>query len=157
MRRLALSLAAVLAGLLLAAPLASAQIAIDKGIAGARLNNTKAEVHAALGTPTSKRTGTNDFGSFLQESYRGGITVFYQGAKRVTSVATTGLGDRTTRGVGVGSTEATVKARVSGVTCETVVGIRSCHTNDFTPGQRVTDFLIKNGKVTRVSVGFVID
>jgi hypothetical protein len=38
-----------------------------------------------------------------------------------------------------------------------LAGSRSCHTNDFLPGRRVTDFQIVGGKVTRVTVGFVID
>jgi hypothetical protein len=157
MRRIALPLCAALAIPLIAAPIASAQIQVDKGIAGARIGNTKAQVHAALGTPRSKKTDHNDFGAFLEERYRGGIVVDYQGAKRVSSITTTGLGDRTVRGVGVGSTEATVKAKVPGVTCETTAGSRSCHTHDFTAGKRVTDFLLKHGKVARVSLGVVID
>jgi hypothetical protein len=157
MRALVLSLSvAVLAALGLPAG-ASALIAVDHGIAGARIGNTVAQVHAALGKPLSRHTGRNDFSVFLQETYKGGIVVFYQGAKRVSSITTTGLGDRTTRGVGVGSTEATVQAKVAHVHCETISGSRSCHTHDFTAGQRVTDFLIKAGKVFRVSVGIVID
>lgn len=157
MRRIALPLCTALAIPLIAASAASAQIQVDKGIAGARINNTKAQVHAALGAPTSKKTGQNDFGPFLEERYRGGIVVGYQGAKRVSSVTTTGLGDRTAAGIGVGSTEAAVKAKVPGVKCQTIGGFRSCHTNDFLAGQRITDFFLKNGKVTRVSVGVVID
>jgi hypothetical protein len=157
MRSLALSLCAAVLGALVVAPVASALIQVDRGIAGARLGNTKAQVHAALGRPAKKESGRNDFGPFLQETYRGGITVFYQGARRVTSVSTDGLGDRTAKGVGVGSTEAAVKAKVPGVTCETIVGSRSCHTHDFLPGRRVTDFLIRRGRVLRVSIGIVID
>jgi hypothetical protein len=150
------SCAALLAALVLPA-VASAQIQVDKGIAGARLSNTTAQVHAALGTPTSVRRGRNDFGRFVQEGYAGGIIVFYQGGSRVTSVVTSGLGDRTAKGVGVGSTEQAVRANISGIRCETVSGTRSCHTNSFTPGRRDTDFFLTSGKVTRVTVGFVID
>jgi hypothetical protein len=157
MRSFPLSLGAALLAALLAAPAASAMIQIDKGIAGARIDNTKAQVHAALGKPTSKHLDHNDFGAFLEERYAGGLTVDYQGAKRVSSVTTTGLGDRTARGVGIGSSEAAVKAKVPHVKCETTSGTRSCHTHAFTAGQRVTDFFIKNGKVARVSVGIVID
>jgi hypothetical protein len=157
MRRLILLSCAALLALLSAAAPAAALIQVDRGIAGARLKNTKAQVHAALGKPVSRQTGSSDFGPFLQERYRGGIVVFYQGAKRVTSVTTTGLGDRTAKGVGIGSPEAAVKRHVPGVTCETIAGARSCHTNDFLPGRRVTDFFLKKGKVVRVSVGIVID
>ncbi len=147
---------ALLAPLVAAAP-ASAIIQVDKGIAGARLDNTKAEVRAALGRPAAVRNGTNDFGPFTTYRYRGGIRVNFQGRTQVTSVSTGGRGDRTARGVGVGSRESTVRRRVRGVRCETVAGIRSCHTHEFRAGQTVTDFLIKRGKVTRVTVGRVLD
>ena len=128
-----------------------------RGIAGARLGNSRAEVRAALGAPASTRSGTNDFGPFLQWRFKGGISVLFQGRREVSTVTTTGRGDRTARGVGVGSTEAAVKARVRGVRCETTFGTRSCHTGRFTVGEVITDFLIRNGKVTRVSIGRVFD
>jgi hypothetical protein len=136
---------------------ADAMIQIDKGIAGARLTNTKAQVRAALGTPAAVKNGTNEFGAFTQFRYRGGIRVTFQGGSRVSSIDLTGLGDRTSRGVGVGSTERAVRRRVPGVKCETLAGVRSCHTGAFEPGKRVTDLHLRNGKVTRVTVGVVID
>jgi hypothetical protein len=154
--RLILAIAAVLAPLALPAG-ASALVQVDKGIAGARLGNSRAQVRAALGAPSSTRSGTNDFGPFVQFRYRGGISVLFQGRTEVTSVSTTGRGDRTARDVGVGSSEATVRRRVAGVRCETVAGTRSCHTHEFRIGQVVTDFLLRGGKVTRVTVGRVFD
>jgi hypothetical protein len=41
---------------------AGAIIQLERGIAGARLGNTKAEVKTALGQPNRVRNGTNDFG-----------------------------------------------------------------------------------------------
>ena len=155
MRRI-LAILGVLAPLVAAAP-ASALVQVDKGIAGARLGNSPAQVRAALGRPASVRNGTNDFGPFTTFRYRGGISVNFQGRTSVTSVSTNGRGDRTARGVGVGSRESTVRRRVRGVRCETVAGIRSCHTHEFRIGQVVTDFLIKHGKVTRVTIGRVLD
>jgi hypothetical protein len=155
---LRLSAATVAGVAALALPaVAGAQIQVDKGIAGARLGNTTAQVHAALGRPARSQRGSNDFGTFVQETYAGGISIFYQGSRTVTSVVTTGLGDRTAKGVGVGSAEAAVRANVPGVRCETISGSRSCHTHSFTAGRRVTDFFIRRGKVTRATVGFVID
>ena len=58
--------------------------------------------------------------------------MFFQGRTRVTSVETTGLGDRTAEGVGVGSSEADADA-LPGVKCETIVGVRSCHTSTSCP------------------------
>jgi hypothetical protein len=135
---------------------ASAMIQIDRGIAGARLGATRATVRAALGKPAKTATGTNDFGPFVRYTYRGGLRVIFQGKRRVSAVFTTGLGDRTASGVGVGSTEAKADA-LPGVKCETIAGSRSCHTGAFTAGRRVTDFVISGGKVTSVSVGFVLD
>ena len=54
-------------------------------------------------------------------------------------------------------TEAQLKTAHPALTCETIVGTRSCHLGNFLPGQKVTDFLLRNGKVVRVTVGFVID
>ena len=59
MTRLALTLAAAcLAGLLLPSA-AAALIQVDRGIAGVRLDNTRAAVRAALGRPASRRSGDN--------------------------------------------------------------------------------------------------
>jgi hypothetical protein len=132
-------------------------IQIDRGIAGARLGNSRAEVRAALGTPAKVTHGTNDFGPFTQLRFRGGITVSFQGDAKVTAVDTTGRGDRTARGVGVGSSERAVRRRVRGVHCETIAGFRSCHTGALRAGRRITDFHIRNGRVTRVTVGVVLD
>ena len=140
---------------LTAAP-AGAMIQVDRGIAGARLGASRAAVKAALGNPTSSKTGSNDFGPYVRYKFAGGLTVYFQGKSRVSSVETTGLGDRTAGGVGVGSPEGDVDA-LPGVKCETIEGVRSCHTADFLPGKRVTDFHIVGGKVDRVTVGLVVD
>ena len=154
--------AAGLAVAALVAPLgvpaaAEALIQVDRGIAGARLGNSRAEVRAALGAPESTRSGTNTFGRFLQWRFRGGITVIFQGRREVTTVSTTGRGDRTRRGAGIGSTEAQVKARVRGIRCETIERTRSCHTGRFTAGEIITDFQLRGGTVRRVAVGRVMD
>jgi hypothetical protein len=157
MRRRTATLAVTLGALALPTS-ASAMVQVDRGIAGARLNATRGDVRAALGRPSAVRSGSNDFGRFLEYRYRGGIRVVFQGRRRVTSVSTSGLGDRTATGVGVGSTEAEVKAGVRRVRCETIAGTRSCHTRRLEAGQRVTDFLLgSNGTVKRITVGFVID
>lgn len=155
-RLLGLTTAIMLVWALLPAA-ASALIQLDRGIAGARLGNTKKQVRAALGKPAKIRNGTNVFGPFTVFRYAGGIRVTFQGQQTVTAVATTGLGDRTTRGVGVRSTESAVRSRVPGVSCETFEGTRICQRGEGLPGERITAFFLKNGRVTRVIVGFVID
>jgi len=118
---------------------AAAIIQIDRGISGVRIDNTKRQVRAALGTPKSIDHGSNDFGPFTEFRYAGKIRVLFSGGNRVTLVSTRGLGDRTARGVGVGSTRRAVRNRVPGVTCEPPsIGLRVCLT-----GQNCDD----NGRV----------
>ncbi len=157
MRRGALTLCAViLTGGLASAGPAGAVIQVQEGISGVRLGMTQDRVRESLGTPRV-RTGTNEFGPFTEFRYGGGIVVMFQGNTNVTAVSISGPTDRTKRGVGVGSSERKVRRRVPGVRCETIARIRSCHVGDFRPGQRVTDFLIRRGRVVRVTVGLVID
>ena len=75
----------------------------------------------------------------------------------MTAVSTQGLGDRTARGIGVRSTRAAVEQRVPGVDCNTFMGTTICQRGEGLPGQRVTAFFIRNGRVVRVTVGIVID
>jgi hypothetical protein len=147
----------ITAAVLIFTPSAQAMIQVDGGIAGARLGNTREQVRAALGKPTKIRTSSNDFGAFVEYKFAGGIRVMFQGKTNVTAVETTGKGDRTLAGIGVGSGESSVQARVSGVKCEGVGASRSCHTGDFVAGKTITDFRIVGGKVTSVTVGVVID
>ncbi len=156
-RRLLTCLLTGSAALALLPASATALIQVQRGIAGVPLNATASQMRAALGKPTGVRHGHNDFSVFTEYRFAGGITVFFQGNMRVTSVSTTGLGDRTARGIGVGSAEAVVKQRVAGVHCSTEAGFRHCQVGSSTAGHRVTDFTIRAGRVTRVTVGFVID
>ena len=140
------------------APAAEAAIQLDRGIAGARLGNTRADVRKALGKPTKTTQGRNDFGRWVSYRFPGKITVFFQGRELVSSVQTAGLGDRTAAGIGVGSTESELTNTVKGLTCEDVgANMRTCHTGDFLPGRRVTDFRLSNGKVESVTVARVVD
>jgi len=109
------------AGLLLLVPSAEAIIQLDRGIAGARLGNTKAQVRAALGKPRKVVKRQGEFGATTTFEYRGGIRViFLEG--RVTLAGTTGRGDRTARGIGVGSSEQAVKNNVPGVALNQLLG-----------------------------------
>jgi hypothetical protein len=141
---------------LLLAPAAEAVIQLDRAISGARLGNTKAEVRAALGKPRRVIQRDGEFGPTTEFRYRGGLRVLFLDG-RVTLAGTTGLGDRTARGVGVGSSEQAVKNRVPGVTCETFEGTRICSRGAAQPGERGTLFFIEQGKVARVDVAILID
>lgn len=157
MKRILAVSALLLAGCLLAPSTAGAIIQLDRGIAGARLGNTKAEVKSALGQPNRVRNGNNEFGPFTVYVYRGGIRVTFQSGNTVTAATTVGLGDRTRRGVGVRSTQAAVENRVPGATCESFGQTTICTRGELLPGERVNSFFIRNGRVFRVTVAFVID
>ena len=146
---------AVLSSLVLA-PAAGAVIQLDRAISGARIHNTRAEVRAALGQPRRVINDQGEFGPTTEFRYRGGLRVHFLSG-RVVLVRTTGLGDRTNRGVGVGSTEQAVRDKVPGVTCESTSGIRFCSRGAEQPGDRGTFFFIRSGKVWRVDVAFVVD
>jgi hypothetical protein len=153
LRACLLAVAVVLA---LATP-ASALIQLDRGIAGARLGNSKAQVRAALGTPSKVTTGINDFGPFTQFRYAGGIAVLFQGNRDVNLVRTTGLGDRTSKGIGVGSSERALTRRHPGVSCANFGSARICATGPGNPGDRVTNFFMRGGRVARIDVARVVD
>jgi hypothetical protein len=155
LRAAAVAVLAAAAALLVVAA-ASARIVPQRSIAGVRLGAKPATVRAVLGRPTRVRTGTNDFGVFREFIYPA-LRVTFVGDENVTSVTTTRRSERTAAGVGVGSTEAQVKAHVAGVRCKTEFGTRHCFVGQFLAGRRVTDFFIRRGRVSRVTLGFVLD
>ena len=133
-----------------------ATIVVQHSIGGVALNMTKAQVRATLGRPMRVRVGTNDFGQFRQLVYKR-VTVTFQSGNRVTAVSTTSPLEKTPPGVGVGSTKADVVAHVHHVRCRNENGFRHCFVGAFLPGRTVTDFRLHNGRVSQVSIGFVID
>jgi len=135
---------------------AGATIVPQKGIAGVRLGMSQAKVRSVLGKPASTKHGSNDFGVYTTFRYSR-LAITFQGNTAATSMSTTRRSEKTATGVGVGSTEARVRSGVKGVTCKTEFGSRHCYLGAFLIGRRVTDFLIKNGRVTRVNVGRVLD
>jgi hypothetical protein len=153
-RSLAL-LAAV--GVLLALPgPAGATIVVQKGIAGAELHMTKAQVRSKLGTPTLIQNGRNAFGRFTKFVYAR-VTVRFQSGPRVTDVRTSSRLERTIGGAGVGSTEAQLKAAVPAAKCKTTLASRQCVVGVLKPGRVITAFFLKKGHVSSVVVGIVLD
>jgi hypothetical protein len=137
---------------------ASANIVPQKSIARIALDMTRPEVRAKKGDPLRVEHGANDFGPYTIFRY-GRLWVVFQGNAGATAVSTRRTGQRTAEGIGVGSTEAELRATYS-VRCRTELGtFRHCWTGRFRPGRRVTDYRIgvNSRLVKRVTVGYVID
>jgi hypothetical protein len=137
---------------------ADALIVPQRSIAGVHLGMTQARVRAVVGRPDHVARARNEFGRYTVFIYRRRqLQVVFQGGGAVTSVGTESRRERTRTGVGVGSTERAVRRGVRDVRCKTVTGTRTCHVGTLRAGRRVTDFLLRRGRVVRVTLGFVID
>jgi hypothetical protein len=135
---------------------ALARIVPQRGIAGANLDMTQAQVRAKLGAPDSVTYPKSPiFGRYTTWHY-GGTTVdmFRTQDRKVFNLSTISKSEKTSSGVGVGSTTAAVKSGVNGARCDQ----RHCWVGRFEGGRKVTDFqLSAKGRVTRVTVGYVLD
>jgi hypothetical protein len=154
----ALVLAVALTGFSAAPALAT--IVPQQGLKGIRLGMSVREVRDRLGAP--------DRIAFLKDPIQGRVRVYGYGLTRasfspgdharVNSISTTSRHERTRRGIGVGSARALVGRRVPGVRCRVEFGVDHCYVGSFSPGRRVTDFLLgADRRVRRVTIGYVID
>jgi hypothetical protein len=146
--------------LVVAAAPAGALIVVQRSIAGVKLGMTAKQVRGVLGKPDAVSYPKDPIQGTVKR-YRYGLTeVFIARGNdgRVYAITTRSTRQRTSDGVGVGSSEAAVHAHVDGVHCEGSGSTRICQVGKALPGHRVTTFFIsKAGKVKRVSLGFVID
>jgi hypothetical protein len=143
--------------ILLALPAAaSARIVPQRGIAGANLDMTEAQIYAKLGKPDKTSHPTSPiFGKYTTWFYGGtSIDMFRNGDRKAFNLSTTSKSQKTASGVGVGSTAAAVKKGVKRVQCDA----KHCYVGRFEGGNKVTDFQLgSTGRVTRVTIGYVLD
>lgn len=135
-------------------------IEVQRGVGGATLGMSAAQVKQRLGEPLRADQLRNSFGPYTEYTYPDGLTVAFQGgaaSSGASSFFVKGRSARTPEGIGVGSTAADVDARVARSTCEKIAGYRSCHVGEFNPGATVTDFQLRGGRVASVRVALVFD
>lgn len=135
---------------------ASARIVPQRGIAGANLDMTQPQIRAKLGKPDKVRHPTSPiFGQYTTWFYGGtSVDMFRNQDGKVFNVSTTSKSEKTSTGVGVGSTAAAVKTGVKAARCDA----QHCWVGRFEGGRKVTDFRLgKTGRVTRVTIGYVLD
>jgi hypothetical protein len=135
---------------------ASARIVPQRGIAGANLDMTQAQIRAKLGEPDRvSHPKSPIFGTYTTWYYGGtSVDMFRTQDRKVFNLSTTAKAEKTSTGVGVGSTAAAVKSGVKGSRCDQ----KHCWVGRFEGGRKVTDFqLSTKGRVTRVTVGYVLD
>ena len=131
---------------------ADARLVVQRGIAGVRIDMSQKKVRAILGKPKSVIQGQNAEGPFIEWRYRL-LDVDFQNGGPVSSVATSRTKERTVNGVGVGSTQSKVLAKVRGAKCANGL----CKVGILKPGKIVTTFYMRKGRVVLISVGRVID
>jgi len=140
MRRL---LALAVAGItLLAVEPAAATIRPQYGMSRVVLGMTKAKVRARLGAPIGSGGG---------RLYYARVWVGFRGG-RVVEISTVRSTERTASGVGVDSSEETVRGAYPSVVCAPSGGFRLCRLGSGKPGTRATDFLLGHGRVLQVRI-----
>lgn len=147
---------------------AEARIVINRSIAGVRVDDSLHHVHDVLGKPRRVRYTHDEItgGKDRTDVYRG-LSVTTIGG-RVFGISTTRRRERAVGGIHVGIPVATLKRRLHRqgwrVHCFHAAGRRSCsisryldHPSVDPAGQLETEFDIRHGHVSSVSVGRVID
>jgi hypothetical protein len=136
-------------------------IEVQRGIGDANLGESEAAVRQTLGAPlrsivVSKDAPPRTQFDFTNLTYPDQLTVgFPRGGNmsgRVTLASVNGTGARTPEGIGVGSSEADVRARIAGITCDTRFGQHACYVGQYKQGTVVTLFRLHGDRVTEVEV-----
>ena len=138
---------------------AARRIVPGVGIAGARLLMTEPRLRELLGPPLRTiRRSPEILGRSRELVYRGlRVTLPGWSGGNAIAIQAESARYRTRRGVGVGSTEAAAAAGLTGERCATSGDLRTCVIGEELPGRTVTLLRLRNGRVTSVLIGIVID
>jgi hypothetical protein len=144
MRRLA-AFATAAAVLATTAADATATIVPQKGMSGVALGMTKAQVRARLGGPIGTGGG---------RWYYARVWVGFRSG-RTTEITTTRSTERTIGGLGVDSTESSLRASYPRLTCAAATPFRRCRLGSGAPETRVTDFMVGHGRVLQITIALL--
>jgi hypothetical protein len=124
-------------------------------LAGVHLLMSAAGVRHVLGAPKSMRSIADEIQGTVRRMDYGKTKVYLSATEdgTVFRVTTTDRRQKTAAGIGVGSSRAAVARTVGGVRCTA----RACVVGQERAGRRVTQFALRDGRVVRVTLGFVID
>jgi hypothetical protein len=152
------------AAVLICAASSGAAIVVQRGMAGLKLGDSWSHARAHFATPPdSNSVVKSEILGKIRVARWGHVTISFDGTKassKIIAFDTTGTAQRTSNGVGVGSTKATVMAKLPRAKCKSNdAGYNHCYIGKFgVPGATVTDFSINaRGRVGRVTVGIVED
>lgn len=133
----------------------------QQSLRGLKIGMLANQVRAVAGNPSSNKITNHPIMGKTRVMKFGRVQVTFRGtgkAATVVNLSTTSRDERTSGDVGVGSSERTLAAKLKGERCVTELGYRHCYLGNWKPGSVVTDFSIsKSGRVTRITLGLVID
>ncbi len=148
------------AGLLLSGVPAQATsnvIKVDVGISGVKVGHKKKTVVRKLGQPLHVQKGRNDDGPYQVLTYPHALSVTLV-RKFVVNIVTVGATQRTSKGIGVGSTKAEL-TRAYAVRCQKVATsrhVKSCTIGQPRRGEVVTNFRLDHNVIHWVGIGTVL-
>jgi hypothetical protein len=119
------------------------------GIGGVQLSMSEADLTSELGSPSSSVPARNPEAVTLRYRSHKLEVLLHRGMDRVVGVYTTSRAQRTTAGLGVGSSTPVLRARLRGEKCGVAQDTAVCSVER---SGRVMDFSIRRGKVFRVAV-----
>lgn len=134
-----------------------------KGITGASVGDTREQVVAALGEPSSTSDVRNEFSGgtderleydvplvrVLVQAFDGGTEVLQVDVTDPTIITATG-------DISIGSTQAQLLTAFPDATCDAGT-LHLCRLGTEKAGEIVTDFFVEDGEVSRIVVGRILD
>ena len=133
----------------------------QQSLRGLKIGMVASQVRSIAGSPSSNKIVRHPLLGKTRQMRFGKVEVTFRGTSAtapVVNLTTTSRNERTSGGIGVGSSERALASKLTGERCITELGYRHCYLGKWNAGFVVTDFSIsKAGRVTRITLGLVID